>query len=142
MPTLHREIESLQTAFAQATIETSFVNDTPVLKLNRDDVPVVAHYIHTHPGLRGTLSLLWAVDHRHDEARYEIFYLFTLTDPRNWLLVTTDLRDDDRLFHSIASRLRKKAIKKVVARVVPSKATHWTPRLLAMVAATMARRNI
>jgi hypothetical protein len=40
------------------------------------------------------------------------------------------------------SRLRKNAIKKVVARVVPSNATHCTPRLFATVAATIANRNI
>ena len=30
---------------------------------------LLAHYVHTHPELRGVLSLLWAVDHRPREAR-------------------------------------------------------------------------
>ena len=62
----------------------------PILRLKKDDVPVVAHYVHTHPSLRGTLSLLWAVDHRPHEARYELFYLFTLAEHRDWLLLSTD----------------------------------------------------
>ncbi len=40
------------------------------------------------------------------------------------------------------SRLRKKAIKNVVASVVPSNATHCTPRLFAIVAPTIAKRNM
>jgi Ni,Fe-hydrogenase III large subunit/Ni,Fe-hydrogenase III component G len=98
---LNPAIETLQTAFAQTIIEIRSLHGTPMLRLKKDEVPVVAHYVHTHPSLRGTLSLLWAVDHRPYEARYELFYLFTLAERRDWLLVATDLQDDDHLFHSI-----------------------------------------
>ena len=98
-------IDALQATFAAAILERDSVGGVPILALNKDDVPVVAHYVHTHPSLRGTLSLLWAVDHRPHQARYELFYLFTLTDPHEWLLLSTELRDDDRLFHSITPHI-------------------------------------
>jgi Ni,Fe-hydrogenase III large subunit/Ni,Fe-hydrogenase III component G len=94
-------VEALQAAFGAAIIKRDSLRGIPILTLKKDDVPVVAHYVHTHPSLRGTLSLLWAVDHRPHEARYGLFYLFTLTEHRDWLLLSTELRDDDRLFHSI-----------------------------------------
>ena len=94
-------IEALQATFAATIIERDSVGGVPILALKKDDVPVVAHYVHTHPSLRGTLSLLWAVDHRPVQARYELFYLFTLTGAHDWLLLSTELRDDDRFFHSI-----------------------------------------
>jgi Ni,Fe-hydrogenase III large subunit/Ni,Fe-hydrogenase III component G len=103
VPTAHRNpaVEALQTTFAAAIIEGHSQHDTPVFRLKKDDVPVVAHYVHTHPSLRGTLSLLWAVDRRPHTACYELFYLFTLAERRDWLLLSTELRDDDRFFHSI-----------------------------------------
>ena len=82
-------------------MERHSLHDTPVFSLTKDDVPVVAHYVHTHPSLRGTLSLLWAVDHRPHTACYELFYLFTLAERRDWLLLSTELQDDDRFFPSI-----------------------------------------
>lgn len=94
-------IEALQTAFASAIVKRDSLHGIPILTLNKDEVPVVAHYVHTHPSLRGTLSLHWAVDHRPHDARYELFYLFTLSEHRDWLVLSTNLRDDDRLFHSI-----------------------------------------
>ena len=100
-PNPNPAIDALETTFASAIIERRSLYNTPVFRLKKDEVPVVAHYVHTHPSLRGTLSLLWAVDHRPHEARYELFYLFTLAECRDWLLLTTELRDDDRLFHSI-----------------------------------------
>ena len=101
MSTMNSAVEELRIAFARAIIEIRSLNGTPLLRLHKDDLPVVAHYIHTHPGLRGTLSLLWAVDHRPAETRYELFYLFTLAEHRDWLLVATELHGNDRLFHSI-----------------------------------------
>src|SRR5213080_898728 len=98
-------ISQLDEAFGNAIAGVSDLHGTPVLRLGVKDLPVVAHYIHTHPGLRGALSLLWAVDHRPREARYELCYLFTLSECRDWLLLCTDLQGDDRLFHSITPHI-------------------------------------
>jgi Ni,Fe-hydrogenase III large subunit/Ni,Fe-hydrogenase III component G len=105
MPDQDAIIETIRTSFPQAITETGSVHGTPMFRLKKDSVPLVAHYVHTHPALRGTLSLLWAVDHRPREARYELCYLFTLAERRNWLLLCTDLQNDDRLFHSITPHI-------------------------------------
>ena len=98
-------VEQLKAAYGNSVVEMSPVHSTPRLKLNKEDVPVVAHYLHTHPSLRGALSLLWAVDHRPHEARYELCYLFTLAERKDWLLLCTDLEGDDRLFRSITPHI-------------------------------------
>ena len=98
-------IERLQAAFAKTVGERRAVHGTPMLRVGKDDLPLVAHYVHTHPSLRGTLSLLWAVDHRPREARCELLYLFTLEERREWLLLCTDLHGDDRLFRSITPHI-------------------------------------
>jgi Ni,Fe-hydrogenase III large subunit/Ni,Fe-hydrogenase III component G len=72
-----------------------------MLRLNKQDVPAAAHFLHTNPSLRASLSLLWAVDHRPREARYELLYLFTLPERKGWLLLATDLRGEPREFPSI-----------------------------------------
>jgi Ni,Fe-hydrogenase III large subunit/Ni,Fe-hydrogenase III component G len=105
MPDQDAIIETIRTSFPQAITETGSVHGTPMFRLKKDSVPLVAHYVHTHPALRGTLSLLWAVDHRPREAHYELCYLFTLAERRNWLLLCTDLQNDDRLFHSITPHI-------------------------------------
>ncbi|MGC3973935.1 MAG: NADH-quinone oxidoreductase subunit C [Nitrospira sp.] len=51
----------------------------------------VGRYIHTDPGLRGSLSLLWAVDHRPREFRDKLWYLFTLAEHKDWLLLAVNL---------------------------------------------------
>src|SRR5881296_3008217 len=98
-------IGQLNEAFGNAVAGVSDLHGTPVLRLGVKDLPVVAHYIHTHPGLRGALSLLWAVDHRPREARYELCYLFTLAERRDWLLLSTELSGDSRLFRSITPHI-------------------------------------
>ena len=97
--------EQVQAAFAQAITEVGSVHGIPLLRLRKPDVPTVVHFLHTNPHLRGSLSLLWAVDHRPREARYEICYLFTLAERKDWLLLATDLRGDEREFPSITPSL-------------------------------------
>src|SRR5438093_11803735 len=94
-------IGQLKEAFERTIVGMSDLHGTPILQVGVEDLPVVTHYIHTHPSLRGTLSLLWAVDHRPREARYELCYLFTLEERRDWLLLSTELFGDSRLFRSI-----------------------------------------
>ena len=73
-------VEQVQAAFTQAITEVCAVHGVPMLRVEKQDLPTVAHFLHTNPGLRGSLSLLWAVDHRPREARYELCYLFTLAE--------------------------------------------------------------
>ena len=91
----------VQRAFPQAVREVGSMHGVPMLRLRKPDVPAVARYIHTDPGLRGSLSLLWAVDHRPREERYALWYLFTLAEHKNWLLLAVDLTDGEREFASI-----------------------------------------
>ena len=95
----------LKEAYGASIVEMPPINGTPRLRVTKDDVPQVAHYLHTHPNLHGALSLLWAVDHRPREPRYELCYLFTLAKRKDWLLLCTDLLTDDRLFPSITPHL-------------------------------------
>lgn len=91
----------LQQAFPSAVVGTGEVHGTPLVRLQADQVPLVAHYLHTKPDLRGSLSLLWAVDHRPREARYELLYLFTLVERRDWVVLATELLGNSRQFRSI-----------------------------------------
>ena len=95
----------LKEAYGASIVEMTPINGTPRLRVKKDDVPQVAHYLHTHPNLRGALSLLWAVDHRPRETRYELCYLFTLSERKDWLLLCTDLQGDERLFPSITPHI-------------------------------------
>ena len=56
-------VKQLQAACSQAITEVGSVHGIPMLRLKKQDVPTVTHFLHTNPGLRGSLSLLWAVDH-------------------------------------------------------------------------------
>lgn len=94
-------VERIRGAFALAITDIGSVHGVPMLRLLKQDVPAVARYIHTDPHVRGSLSLLWAVDHRPREARYELCYLFTLADRKDWLLLSVDLTGGEREFASI-----------------------------------------
>jgi Ni,Fe-hydrogenase III large subunit/Ni,Fe-hydrogenase III component G len=105
MAGLLHAVKQLKAAFERSLTELPPVHGIPKLRVGIEDMPVVAHYVHTHPGLKGTLSLLWAVDHRPNETRYELCYLFTLAEHKDWLLLSTDLHGDTRLFHSITPHI-------------------------------------
>ncbi len=94
-------VEQIRGAFVQAILDSGSVHGVPMLRLRKQDVPAVARYIHTEPNVRGSLSLLWAVDHRPREARYELCYLFTLAERNDWLLLSVDLTGGEREFASI-----------------------------------------
>jgi len=98
-------VEKLRAAFGKTIVDVAILHGIPLVRVGKADVPLVAHYVHTHPELQGTLSLLWAVDHRPHEKRYELCYLFALADPREWLLLAADLLDEDRLFPSITPHI-------------------------------------
>ncbi len=94
-------VEQIRGAFPQAIMNIGSVHGVPMLRLLKQAVPAVARYIHTDPNLRGSLSLLWAVDHRPREARYELCYVFTLAERKDWLLLSVDLTQGEREFVSI-----------------------------------------
>ena len=98
-------VEQVQVAFTQAITEVCAVHGIPMLRVKKQDLPTVAYFLHTNPSLRASLSLIWAVDHRPREARYEIYYLFTLAEHKDWLLLATDLHGDEREFPSITPHL-------------------------------------
>ncbi|HRC43180.1 MAG TPA: NADH-quinone oxidoreductase subunit C [Nitrospira sp.] len=98
-------VEQVHAAFAQSVTEACVVHGIPMLRVKKQDLPTVAYFLHTNPGLRGSLSLLWAVDHRPREARYELCYLFTLAERKDWLLLATNLHGDEREFPSITPHL-------------------------------------
>ena len=105
MADVQTAMTQLKEAYAASIVELTPVNGTPRLQVKKDAVPQVAHYLHTHPNLLGALSLLWAVDHRPRETRYELCYLFRLSESRDWLLLCTDLHGEDRLFPSITPHI-------------------------------------
>jgi Ni,Fe-hydrogenase III large subunit/Ni,Fe-hydrogenase III component G len=94
-------LDLIRHAFGDTIRNVSDARGTPVLRLEPRDVPGVTHYLHTHPALRGSLSLLWAVDRRPRIARYDLSYLFTLRERKDWVILTCALDGDDRLFRSI-----------------------------------------
>ncbi len=98
-------VEKLRAAFGKTIVDVTALHGIPLVRVGKADVPLVAHYVHTHPELQGTLSLMWVVDHRPREMRYELWYLFTLVDPREWLLLATDLPGEERLFPSITPHI-------------------------------------
>lgn len=77
----------------------------PVIRVPKEQVPQLCHAIHANEQLRGTLSLLWAVDHRPREAKDELWYLFTLWDHKDWLIVCTELPDGERVFGSLTPKI-------------------------------------
>ncbi len=45
----------LKEAYGASIVEMTPINGTPRLRVKKDDLPQVAHYLHTHPNLRGSL---------------------------------------------------------------------------------------
>jgi Ni,Fe-hydrogenase III large subunit/Ni,Fe-hydrogenase III component G len=79
--------------------------DIPVISVAKEDLPAIALHVHSATGLRGTLSLQWAVDLRPMEARFRIHYLFSLAEHGGRLVLATDVSDGDRLYPSITPRV-------------------------------------
>jgi Ni,Fe-hydrogenase III large subunit/Ni,Fe-hydrogenase III component G len=66
-------------------------------RVDKSRLPQLARFLHEK--LEGRLALLFAVDCRPLEDKYEIQYLFSLN--RQWVLVTVDILGQERLFTSI-----------------------------------------
>jgi Ni,Fe-hydrogenase III large subunit/Ni,Fe-hydrogenase III component G len=95
----------LKEAYGAVVTEGPSLHGIPRLWVNKEDIPVIAHYLHTHPELRGSLSLLWAMDCRPREMRYDMYYLFTLAQHKDWVLLCSQLSGDERLFRSITPHI-------------------------------------
>lgn len=91
--------------FEHKIVGVGRVFDIPVLSVAKEDIPTIAYYVHNATGLRGTLSLQWAVDLRPLEARFRIYYLFSLPERGAWLILSIELPDGDRLYPSITPRI-------------------------------------
>jgi len=98
-------VEHLQDIFGPSIDRVSHSQGIPVVHVNHKQISPMARYIHANEKLRGTLSLLWAVDRRPREMRYELWYLFTLGEHKDWLIVSTNLYEDERLFESITPKI-------------------------------------
>jgi Ni,Fe-hydrogenase III large subunit/Ni,Fe-hydrogenase III component G len=98
-------VEHLQGIFGPSIDRVSTDHGIPVVHVHNNQISPIARYIHANEELKGTLSLLWAVDHRPREMRYELWYLFTLWEHKDWLIVSTDLHGDERLFESITPKI-------------------------------------
>lgn len=98
-------VEHLQSIFGPSIDRVSTNLGISVVHVNHHQIFPVARYIHAHEKFRGTLSLMWAVDHRPWEVRYELWYLFTLSEHKDWIIVSTNLYGDERLFESITPKI-------------------------------------
>ncbi|HET8760170.1 MAG TPA: NADH-quinone oxidoreductase subunit C [Nitrospiria bacterium] len=91
--------------FEERILNVSRVFDIPIVSVAKEDIPAIARYIHGTAGLRGTLSMQWAVDLRPMEARSQIYCLFSLVERGAWLILLTELPDGDRLHASITPHI-------------------------------------
>ncbi|MCX5724688.1 MAG: NADH-quinone oxidoreductase subunit C [Nitrospirae bacterium] len=73
--------------------------------VSKDVLPAITRHLHTQPSLRGRLALLWAVDNRPLRDSYGLHYLFTLEPSCRWVLLSTELMGNDRLFPSITPHI-------------------------------------
>ena len=99
-------VEHLQRIFGPSIDRVSTDHGFPVVHVHHKQISPIARYIHANEELKGTLSLLWAVDHRPRTIRYELWYLFTLWEHKDWLILSTDLYGDERRFESITPKIQ------------------------------------
>ncbi|TAL09145.1 MAG: hydrogenase large subunit [Nitrospirae bacterium] len=91
--------------FGGIALRVETVHGLPVVQVPKEDLPTIAHFIHTASSLRGTLSLQWAVDLRPLQPGFRLYYLFSLAGGGDWLILQTELTGGDRLFHSITPHI-------------------------------------
>lgn len=89
----------------------SIVQDDPVqgefsrFMVPKEVLPSICRYLHTQPGMRGRLTLLWAVDHRPVRDTYGLHYLFTLEASHHWVVLSTEFGGTNRSFTSITPHI-------------------------------------
>ncbi|MCC6141770.1 MAG: NADH-quinone oxidoreductase subunit C [Nitrospira sp.] len=95
----------LKTAFPSIVQRDTTQREFSHFFVAKDLLPTIARHLHTQPGLHGRLALLWAVDNRPARNTYELHYLFTLEPSHRWVLLSTELAKDDRVFPSITPHI-------------------------------------
>ncbi len=98
-------LTTLQEKFGSSIVKVSTTHGIPCLQVDTDQLPAIASALHHQKEFSGTLSLMWVVDHHPQEERYEIWYLFTLGENKDWLILTTNLLGDNRIFKSITPKV-------------------------------------
>jgi Ni,Fe-hydrogenase III large subunit/Ni,Fe-hydrogenase III component G len=98
-------IQRIRDSFGSIVLNVERVHGLPVVKVPKEDLPTVAHFVHNAPSLRGTLSLQWAVDLRPLQPVFRLYYLFSLADGGDWLILQTELAGGDRLYRSITPHI-------------------------------------
>ena len=89
-------MERIQSAFPDLTMKQP--SDGLVqYRVDKSRLPEVARFLHEK--LQGRLALLFAVDCRPLDEKYEIHYVFSIE--RRWIILTIDMVGQDRLFTSI-----------------------------------------
>lgn len=99
-PSPEQSIEQqIQTAFPG--LIPDYPSDMALVRYRTDTLQLPGLVRLLHEKLQGRLALLFAVDCRPLEKKYELQYLFALKSRQPFVLVTTELIGDDRLFTSI-----------------------------------------
>src|SRR5438046_10406800 len=97
--------EELKAASPSIGQDDAAQGEFPHFLVPKDLLPAITHFLHTATSLHGRLTLLWGVDDRPVRDTYGLHYLFTLEPSRRWMLLSTELAGDDRLFHSITPHI-------------------------------------
>jgi len=98
-------VRQLTELFGERIVEAGAHRGVPMLKLAPESLPAVASHLCHAPSLRAALSLQWAIDLRPMDPRFQLFYLFSLTDDGSWLILTAHLDEGSRIFPSITPRI-------------------------------------
>jgi Ni,Fe-hydrogenase III large subunit/Ni,Fe-hydrogenase III component G len=99
-PSSERSIEQqIQTAFPG--LIPDYPSGTALVQYRTDKLQLPELVRFLHEKTQGRLALLFAVDCRPLDKKYELHYLFAFKSRQPFVLVTTELIGDDRLFTSI-----------------------------------------
>ena len=98
-------VRKILEGFGSTVLNVAHVHGLPVVTVSQEDLPTIAHFIHTAPAMRGTLSLQWAADLRPLQPVCRLYYLFSLASGGEWLILQTELAGDDRLYQSITPHI-------------------------------------
>jgi len=97
--------DALKAAFPSLIQEDPVRGEFSHFPVPNELLPSVTHYLHTQPSLRGRLALIWAVDHRPVRESYGLQYLFALEASHHWVVLSTEIGANDRLFPSITPHI-------------------------------------
>src|SRR5438093_7872984 len=98
-------VQKIIETFGARVLNVEHMHGIPVMNVGKEDLPTIAYFLHNTPSLRSTLSMQWAVDMRPLQPVFRVLYLFALTGGDAWLVLTTELAGDDRLYQSITPHL-------------------------------------